>query len=623
MLRTFFLLTALVSLQGQTFEDHALRISREIRARHIPFGTILNPLYTSPAGSDLATYTRCGDSAIWTGHWLAAEAFRYRVTRTPDALEAVRLALRGLKSLVDVTGSANVLARCVLRADSPLSAGPRAEEAHHGEFTGKIDGVDHYWIGHTSRDQYMGVFFGLSVAYENVEDPAVRATIADLVTRLINKLLEKNWAIVMPDGDTSTVFWLRPDQQLSILQVGRQVNPGRFGSIYNSFDSLIGLGTPISLEVREEHDSYFKFNLAAITFYNLIHLEPAGSSRRRTYLSAYDTFRSGVDDHGNAFFNVIDLAIYGPRAAREAETVELMSAWLLRPSRDQWVDLRGKYRACGGDRACDPIPVPERVRTDFLWQRSPFLLYGGGDGKIEAPGIDFLLPYWMGRAYGMEFSLLAASAASGLAGFAPESLASLYGTGFSATSRIDVEDAARMTRPAAILFASPTQINFVVPAGSAAGAARLIVRNPDGSITHSTAVAIARTAPALFSAAASGQGPAAALAVRVEADGRQTPVRVFACSASLICSTEEVDVRSGAVYLSLFGTGIRHRAAPNVAVTIGGRPVPVLYAGPQMEFAGLDQINVRLTPDLRALGRADVVVTADGIASNAVQIEID
>jgi len=47
------------------------------------------------------------------------------------------------------------------------------------------------------------------------------------------------------------------------------------------------------------------------------------------------------------------------------------------------------------------IRVPERPTTDFLWQRSPFLLYGGGDGTIEYPGIDYILPYWMARHYGV------------------------------------------------------------------------------------------------------------------------------------------------------------------------------------------------------------------------------
>ena len=50
--------------------------------------------------------------------------------------------------------------------------------------------------------------------------------------------------------------------------------------------------------------------------------------------------------------------------------------------------------------------------------------------------------------------------------------------------------------------------------------------------------------------------------------------------------------------------------------------MPVLYAGPQPTWPGLDQVNVPLSLALRGKGLVDVVVTADGAASNAVQINI-
>jgi hypothetical protein len=77
--------------------------------------------------------------------------------------------------------------------------------------------------------------------------------------------------------------------------------------------------------------------------------------------------------------------------------------WLERPRRDYYLDLRGTYLACGEDRSCRVIHIDERVNTDFLWQRSPFLLYPDrrGEGTIETPAIDYLLPYWMGRYYGV------------------------------------------------------------------------------------------------------------------------------------------------------------------------------------------------------------------------------
>src|SRR5689334_23630753 len=91
-------------------EDDAIAISQNIRARHMPFGTILDPIFAAPDSDEIIGYTHCGDSAIWTGHYLAAEAFHYKVTGSPDALDNVRAALGGLESLLDVTGT-NLLSR--------------------------------------------------------------------------------------------------------------------------------------------------------------------------------------------------------------------------------------------------------------------------------------------------------------------------------------------------------------------------------------------------------------------------------------------------------------------------------------------------------------------------------
>ena len=91
----------------------------------------------------------------------------------------------------------------------------------------------------------------------------------------------------------------------------------------------------------------------------------------------------------------------GPNQRRDGETYSLLVEWMQRPRRDFGIDLRSKYESCGQDRACRVIPVAERVRSDFLWQRSPFQIVSGGDGFIENAGIDFVLPYWMARVYGV------------------------------------------------------------------------------------------------------------------------------------------------------------------------------------------------------------------------------
>jgi len=55
----------------------------------------------------------------------------------------------------------------------------------------------------------------------------------------------------------------------------------------------------------------------------------------------------------------------------------------------------------GAKWATYALPVSERIPADFIWQRSPFQLTGGGDQPLEYPGLDMLLPYWAGRQCGL------------------------------------------------------------------------------------------------------------------------------------------------------------------------------------------------------------------------------
>ena len=389
-------------------EQDAVSISDNIQQLHLPYGTILDPVFASPdpnspAYSQIVSYARAGDSALWTGAYLAAEAFRYQVTRDPDARTNAWRALRGIHSLLDITGS-NLLARCLMPVSSPYAAAVQDEEGRHGINYTVYAGETYFWIGNTSRDQYSGVMFGLSVAFEMIDDdPDMRSMIKTDVTRILNYLLSRGWNVVMPDGSISTTFVHRPDQKLTFLQIGRRIDPSRFNSVYslNRFLYASSVGLPIYVDNADEHDSYFKFNLNYINLYNLVRLEDDSSSYKRTYMNAYDALRNRTAHHGNAYFNMVDRELKGPDGVRDDDTIAMLQTWLGRSRRDYWTDLRGEFAACGDDNACSPIPVERRIDTDFLWQRSPFLLFGGGFGTRETAGIDYILPYWMARRAGL------------------------------------------------------------------------------------------------------------------------------------------------------------------------------------------------------------------------------
>jgi hypothetical protein len=360
--RSFLLFSAwaafvLSGSSARAAESDALAITASIQARHLPFGTILDPIFTLTDSDQIAGYTRCGDSALWTGHYLAAEAFRYKVTQAPDALNNVKAALGGLKSLADVTGT-NLLARCLVPISSPYAAGISREEAGNAIYTNSAAGW--IWVGHTSRDQYSGALFGLAVTYDMVSDDSIRSSISDLVTRLVDFLNGHNWSVVMPDGSTSTSFLLRPDQIETFLAIGRHVNADHFSSAgYETQRVLYSVSVPVPIGVDTADDnSYFKFNLGYINLYNLIRLE--SSSAKSIYQAAYSVLRNHTAPHQNAFFNVIDLGLNGPNAARDNQTLALLDGWLLRLRRDFAVDRHGVVPANTGVAASDHgFPVAE------------------------------------------------------------------------------------------------------------------------------------------------------------------------------------------------------------------------------------------------------------------------
>ena len=135
----------------------------------------------------------------------------------------------------------------------------------------------------------MGVaIFGLAVAYDMVNDVGVRSFHKpDLRGCLVGFLTGHDWSVVMPDGSISTTFLIRPDEMLTLLQIGRH-RICKFSTDYDINRILLAASVIVPITVAS-NDSYFKFNLT-IFFYNLIRLE--SSSAKSIYQLAYAELRA-------------------------------------------------------------------------------------------------------------------------------------------------------------------------------------------------------------------------------------------------------------------------------------------------------------------------------------------
>ncbi len=187
-------------------------------------------------------------------------------------------------------------------------------------------------------------------------------------------------------------------------------------------------------------------------------------------------------------------------------------------------------------------------------------------------------------------------------------------------------------RNAGLFFVSAGQINYLIPPDTPVGDADVVVRS-NGNITHTGKVTIARAAPALFAANANGSGVANAVALRVASNGSQSfePVAVRNGN-TFVTRPLSLDPATDKVFLVLYLIGVRgagntdgnntNGVAENVRVLLGGTEFTPSFAGQQGTFAGLDQINLELPRTLIGRGKLELAVTAGGLTSNDVEIEI-
>jgi uncharacterized protein (TIGR03437 family) len=172
----------------------------------------------------------------------------------------------------------------------------------------------------------------------------------------------------------------------------------------------------------------------------------------------------------------------------------------------------------------------------------------------------------------------------------PGGLAALYCkemTGDPAKTTVEVNG-----QRASVTYASENQINFVVPEQVRSGTARVVATSASGKQTAASAP-LREVSPSLFTRTADGIGEVSAV------DAVRRSSGPFPTGPDTL--------------IMILGTGIRN--AKQVAVTIGGRPVPVTSFGPEGKSEGLDQVTVRIPPGFPVQGALSLELTADGRAS--------
>ena len=164
----------------------------------MPFGGLADARYKTEEHKEIVKYDGVGDSAIWTGTYLAGESIRYMVDGSVAARENVIDMVNTLHRFFNVAGTPGLLSRYTYESQYRSDMGEKLFGSPLCESDDIFcdilyDGKLYDYKGHISRDQYQGILMGYSFAYdalgEEFEDirKIIREDIVEFIQVVMNK----------------------------------------------------------------------------------------------------------------------------------------------------------------------------------------------------------------------------------------------------------------------------------------------------------------------------------------------------------------------------------------------------------------------------------------------------
>ncbi len=404
------------------FEQAARKIHDNLISDHTHYGSVASTVYDRPyhgSWEDSLTDPNFnpgnalhagafGDSSLWSGHYLAATAYRYAVTHEPALLRNAEAMIDAYHLMLRLRGIDGWLARAVQPA-------PPGYPSNRDLYVTNYQGTDYFNWDFISRDAYMGVLFGMSAVLDLM--PPLRAKAAVELDTAMDYILANGWTARRRDGSISVPWAGGFTQQLAWVTAAQRAAPQKYAAALTEHQPLADVTWVAEwTSTLDPINGYYKFNMGHGVLMTYLRQE-ADPARWHKVVRSLRILRSAVQHDMNPHFDVCYASAHPAVApGMRSDFESLLAMWLKRPRRQVTVTNSAdptiqqfNYHpgtvaglgTTGETIAKYPIPVQKRRSTDFLWQRNPYRLDGLADGTENEPGIDFTLPYWLGRYYGV------------------------------------------------------------------------------------------------------------------------------------------------------------------------------------------------------------------------------
>jgi hypothetical protein len=408
-----------------TLREKAKHYDALLQARHVRHGAVTSCNLRDANDLDSWYMTDQDNDGLWTAIYVGAKSFEYGATKDPEAKRIAKQHFDFLHRLQTINGIPGFVARS-LRPSQYKRGGH--EEYHYGgegEWHESTVEPGWQWKGDTSSDELSGHFFAWGTYYDYVAkgDPVEEKRVQELVRRVVNHLIDHDftlcdvdgrptrWAVYSPRLLHGDLLW--SDQIgfnalgiLAHLKVAIHIcGDQKFKDAYQMLIDKWGYNVKAMLakEMLPNTPSagvnHSDDEMAWLEYYHLLLYPDEDKKLRWQYrYSASRSMRPEIPER-SPFFN-FTFAIAEPQWAHVADGVDTLQRWPLdlrqfavrNSHRDDVIvdPRRSRHR----DRLLlQPVPIDERVPEK--WNLDPYVADGGGDGRHEECGAEWLLPYWM------------------------------------------------------------------------------------------------------------------------------------------------------------------------------------------------------------------------------------
>jgi hypothetical protein len=406
---------AKIAWTPMTLAEKSRVFVERVQARHNRWGLTADSRLREAGDVKTNQMVSTDNDGLWTAMYVAAESFRYAVTKAPDARSHARNGMQALIRLEAITGIPGFPARSLIKKGVD-------EQPSDGEWHDTPDGAWR-WKGDTSSDEIVGHYFVYPIYHDLVADDNEKVQLRGVIDRITNHIIDHGYHLVDKDGKPTRWGWWAPNEiwedpdetglralhlvshlQVAIHLAGSPANRAKYQAAYADLIKthryhLLTRNQKIMIPGSINHSDD---ELAFLSFYPLLRYEQ-DPALREVYKQSLQRSWKIERPERNPLWNFIYAS--GMADAKEFDRAESLRTlreipietieWNVKNSIRHDVPVDPMLDRQGRRQALVVLPYDELAMTK--WNGNPFSLDGGADGKREDDGAFFLLPYWMGR----------------------------------------------------------------------------------------------------------------------------------------------------------------------------------------------------------------------------------